>query len=88
MCITCVIIYNWEGTHFYIYIYIYIYKYIHRHMCRPLQDSSVLLGLTSKEQLMSPECSKHQVLSLAKMLVLWCTNKKYSGLISVLHSAQ
>ena len=26
------------------------------------QDSAVWLGLTSREQLMSPECSKHQVL--------------------------
>ena len=36
----------------------------------PSQDSSVWLGLTSREQLMSPECSKHQVLSFAKMLVV------------------
>ena len=28
------------------------------------------LGLKSREQLMSPECSKHQILSLAKMLVV------------------
>ena len=40
------------------------------HVIRPAQDSSVWLGLTSTEQLMSPECSKHQVLSLAKMLVV------------------
>ena len=45
--------------------------YIHRHVFRPSQNSSVWLGLTSREQLMSPECSKHQVLSFAKMLVLW-----------------
>ena len=37
--------------------------YIHIHVFRPSQDSSVWLGLTSREQLMSPECSKHQVLS-------------------------
>ena len=37
------------------------------HVIRPAQDSSVWLGLTSTEQLMSPECSKHQVLSLAKI---------------------
>ena len=30
------------------------------------QDSSVWLELTSREQLMSLECSKYQVLSLAK----------------------
>ena len=29
----------------------------------PAQDSSVWVGLTSREQLMSPECSKDQVLS-------------------------
>ena len=43
--------------------------YIHIHVFRPSQDSSVWLGLTSREQLMSPECSKHQVLSFAEMLV-------------------
>ena len=48
-----------------------MYIYIHRHVFRPSQDSSVWLGLTSREQLMSPECSKHQVLSFAKMLVVW-----------------
>ena len=52
-------------------IYIYIYIYIHRRVFRPSQDSSVWLELTSKEQLMSPECSKHQVLSFAKMFVVW-----------------
>ena len=31
-------------------------------MFRPSQDSSVLLGLANREQLISPECSKHQVL--------------------------
>ena len=39
-------------------------------MFRPSQDSSVWLGLTSREQLMSPECSKHQVLSFAETLVV------------------
>ena len=57
-------------------------------MFRPSQDSSVWLKLTSREQLMSPECSKHQVVSFAKMFVVWRTNKKYSVLISVLRSAQ
>ena len=61
----------------YIYIYIYIYTYIHRHVSRPSQDSSVWFGLTSREQLMSPECSKHQILSFAKMLVVWWTNIIY-----------
>ena len=55
----------------YIYTYIYIYIYIHRHVLRPSQDSSAWLGLTSREQLMSPECSNHQVLSFAKMHVVW-----------------
>ena len=55
----------------YIFIYIYIYIYIHRHMFHPSQDSSVWLGLTTREQLMSPECSKNQVLNFAKMLVVW-----------------
>ena len=44
---------------FNIYIYIYIYIYIRRHVFRPpFQDSSVRLGSTSREQLISPECSK------------------------------
>ena len=63
------------------YIYIYIYIYIHIHVFRPFQDLSVWLGLTSREQLMSPECSKHQVLSFARMLVVWWTNKKTFALI-------
>ena len=57
-------------------------------MFHPSHDLSVWLGLTSREQLMSPECSKHQVLSFVKMLVVWWTNKKYSVPISVLQSAQ
>ena len=71
-----------------IHTYIHIYIYIHRHVFRPSQDSSVWLGLTSREQLMSPECSKHQVLSFAKMLVVWWTNRKYSVFINVLQSAR
>ena len=69
-------------------MYVYIYIYIHIHVFHPSQDSSVWLGLMSREQLMSPECSKHQVLSFAKMLVVWWKNKKYSVLISVLQSPQ
>ena len=60
--------------------------YIHIHVFRPVQDSSVLLGLTSREQLISTECSKHQVLSFAKMLVV--NKQKNFVLISVLQSAQ
>ena len=45
------------------------------------------LGLTSREQLMSPEYSKQQGVSFAKMLVVWWTKKKYSVLVSVLQSA-
>ena len=65
--------YTNEYIHIYIYIYIYIciYIYIHIHVFCPSQNSSVWLGLTSREQLMSPECSKHQVLSFAKILVVW-----------------
>ena len=66
---------------------LYIFIYIRRHVFRPSQGSSVWLGLTSRE-LMSPECSKHQVLSFAQMLVVQWTNKKYSVLISVFQSAQ
>ena len=44
--------------------------YIHRHVFCLSQDLSVWLGLTSREQLMSLECSKHQVLSFAKTLVV------------------
>ena len=54
----------------------------------PSQDSPVWLELTSREQLMSPECSKHHVLSFAKMLVVWWTNRNHSVLISVLQSAE
>ena len=57
--------------------------YIHRHVFLPSQDSSVWFVLTSREQLMLPECSKHQVGSFAKMLVVWCVNKQYSALINV-----
>ena len=59
--------------HIYVYItniYIYIYLYIDIHVFRLAQVSSVWLGLTSREQLVSPGCSKHRVLSLAKMLVV------------------
>ena len=37
----------------------------------PSQDLSVWLGLMSSEQLMSPECSKHQVLSFAKYIYIY-----------------
>ena len=58
------------------------------HVFHPSQNSSVWLGLTGREQLTSPECSKHQVLSFAKMLVMWQRNKKYSVRISILQCAQ
>ena len=80
------------SLYIYIYIiyiiYICIYIYIHRHVFRPSQDLSVRLGSTSRKQLTSLECSKHQVLNFAKMPVVWWTNKKYSVLSSVLQSAQ
>ena len=62
--------------------------YIQWRAFRPSEDSSVWLGLTSKEQLMSPDCSKLRVVNFDKMLVLWWTKKKYSVLISVLQSTQ
>ena len=40
----------------YIYMYTYIFIYIHRHVFRPSQDSSVWLGLTNREQLISADC--------------------------------
>ena len=46
-------------------VYIYLIN-----VFRLAQDSSEWLGLTSREQSISPECSKHQVLNLAKMLVV------------------
>ena len=58
-------IYIYLSIYLSIYIYIYIYIYIHRHLFHPSQDSSVWLGLTSREKLKSSECSKHQVLSYA-----------------------
>ena len=62
MYIQCIYIYICIYTlHVYIYIciytlYIYIYTYIYKHVFCPSQDSSVWLGSTSREQLMSREC--------------------------------
>ena len=53
------------------YIYIYIYIYIHRHVFRTAQGSSVWTGLTGRKHLMSPECSKHQLQSLAKYIYIY-----------------
>ena len=61
---------------------------IHRHVFRPSQDSLVWLALTRREYVMSPECTKHQVLSFTKMLVVWRPSQNYSVLISVLQTAQ
>ena len=61
---------------------------IHRQVFGPSKDSSVLFQLTRREQLMSPECSIHQVSSFSKMLVVRWTNQKYSVLISFLQSGQ
>ena len=44
---------------------------MHRHVFRPSHDSSVWLRLTSREQLIFPECLKHEVLSFAKMVMVW-----------------
>ena len=54
----------------------------------PSQESLVWLELKIREKLMSPECSKHQLLSFFQMIVVWSTNKKFSVLISVLQTAQ
>ena len=51
-------------------MYICGYIYTHRYVFHLSQNSSVWLGLTTREQLMSPKRSKHQVLCLAKMLVV------------------
>ena len=61
---------------------------IHRHVFRPSQDSLVWLTLTRREYVMSPECTKHQVLSFTKMLVVWRPSQNYCVLISVLQTAQ
>ena len=52
------------------YVYIIKYIYIYIHPQTHVSSFPVWLGLTSRKQLMSPECSKHQALSLAKMLVV------------------
>ena len=51
-------IYPYLSIYIYIYMYIYV-PYIHRHVFRPSQGSSLWLGLTSRELLMPPKCSKH-----------------------------
>ena len=56
--------------------------YINRHLFRSAQDSSVWLGLMGRERLMSPECSKYHVLSLAKMLVVNKQNNLFSLVFS------
>ena len=50
------------------YVCTYMFR-LYRHVFRTSQGSSVWLALTSREQLMSQECSKHQVLSFAKILL-------------------
>ena len=66
--ILCMYIYIY--IYIYIHIHIYIYIHTHRHVFRSSQDLSAWLELTSREQLMSPECSKYQRLSFAEMLVV------------------
>ena len=48
-----------------------VYIHIHRHVFHLSQDLSVWLGLTSREQLMSPEWSKHQVLSFSIYIAMY-----------------
>ena len=64
------------------YSWSYIYVYIHRRVVRPVKNSSVWLGLTSRDQLMSLECLKHEVLSLAKMLVVNKQSNLFSSVFS------
>ena len=45
-----------RNLYMYIYVYIYIYIYIYIYAYVYVYDSSVWLGLASREQLMSPEC--------------------------------
>ena len=47
--------------------HIYIHIHIHIPVFRPAQDSPVWLGLTSREQLMSPKCSlNHEIYTKCK----------------------
>ena len=59
----CIYIYIYAYIYMYIYMYIYI-STIHRHMFCPSQELSVWLRLTSREQLMSPECSSSELSSI------------------------
>ena len=68
------------------YIYIYIYIYICRRVFSPSQDSSVQLRWTSREQLMSQECSK-QGAELCQIACGKQTSIKFV-LISVIQKAQ
>ena len=56
----------------YLSMYIYIYIYIYPHT-RVLSFPGLIsvAWVNSREQLMSPEYSKHQVLIFAKMLMVW-----------------
>ena len=45
--------------------------YMYADTCFVLPRTHQWLGLTSREQLMSPKCSKHQLMNFAKMLVAW-----------------
>ena len=72
-----------------IQMHIYIYIYIHGYVFRPSQHSSVWLRLTSREQLMSSECSKHQVeayIIYQEAYIIWChlwyTSVKWWYLVS------
>ena len=63
-------LYAYMCVYVYIYIYIYIHIYPQTHVLS-FPGLIMWLGLTSREQLKSPECLKYQVLSFAKMLVAW-----------------
>ena len=65
-------------------MHIYIYRCISTTQTRvsSAQESSVWLGFTGREQLISPECSQHQVLSLPKMLVVNKQKKLFSSVFS------
>ena len=58
--------------------------YIHRHVFHPSHDSSVWLGLTNREQLMSPESSQQQGWAFPKCL--WCGERTKDILLTPVFS--
>ena len=68
-------IHTYADVYTFILIQMHIYLFIHGYVFRPSQHSSVWLRLTSREQLMSSECSKHQVeayIIYQEAYIIWC----------------